>query len=528
MRQRVMIAIALSCEPQLHPVRRAHHRPRRDDPGSDPEAARGACARDFGVSVVFVTHDLAVVAQTCEPDRGHVRRPGGRDGHRRRGVPARRATRTRSACCAPCRDFDLVRQSLDSIPGQPPDLVLPPSGCRFHPRCPFAQDDCVERRVPAAPARAAGRGDRLHPRRRLRPEVAREAGDRRCLTPPCSRCAASRCSSSSPTRCSRRARRVPPRCCARSTASISRSPAARRWGWSASPAAASRRSAAASSASTPPARARSGTTGEPLTARRERAAAAADADRVPGPVLVAQPAHDRAPGADRAPAGAQDGAAQPGRRALPRADRAGRPRAALARRASAQLLGRPAPARLDRPRARARARAAGGRRAGVGARRVRAGDGAEPARRAALEARPDDALHRPQHGRRAARLRPGGGDVPGPDRRDGADRGALLEPPPPLHPGAAEGGAAARARPPDRGGGDGGRPAEPDQRAVGLPLPHRAARSPRRSARATIRRSPQTAAATSPRATSPGRPRRRRMSPRSSPRAPTALRRIEA
>jgi oligopeptide/dipeptide ABC transporter ATP-binding protein len=51
--------------------------------------------------------------------------------------------------------FDVVRQTLDSIPGQPPDLVLPPSGCRFHPRCPYARDDCVSGDFPL---RALGAG----------------------------------------------------------------------------------------------------------------------------------------------------------------------------------------------------------------------------------------------------------------------------------------------------------------------------------------------------------------------------------
>ena len=95
-----------------------------------------------------------------------------------------------------------------------------------------------------------------------------------------------------------------------------------------------------------------------------------------------------------------------------------RPAGQGSRLASAQLLGRPAPARVDRPRARARAGAPGGRRAGVGARRVGAGDRPQPARRSPPRAWAHDALHRPQHGGRPPCVRPGRGDVPGPDRRD--------------------------------------------------------------------------------------------------------------
>ncbi len=39
-------------------------------------------------------------------------------------------------------DYDLVRDRLAAIPGAPPDLAAPPAGCPFHPRCPFAQEDC--------------------------------------------------------------------------------------------------------------------------------------------------------------------------------------------------------------------------------------------------------------------------------------------------------------------------------------------------------------------------------------------------
>src|SRR5207245_2894937 len=48
-------------------------------------------------------------------------------------------------------DFDNVREALEAIPGAPPDLVAPPSGCRFHPRCPFAQPDCVVGDFPLRP-----------------------------------------------------------------------------------------------------------------------------------------------------------------------------------------------------------------------------------------------------------------------------------------------------------------------------------------------------------------------------------------
>ncbi|MEM2922296.1 MAG: ABC transporter ATP-binding protein, partial [Candidatus Bathyarchaeia archaeon] len=37
------------------------------------------------------------------------------------------------------------KKELEYIPGAPPDLIFPPPGCRFHPRCPYAMDVCKER-----------------------------------------------------------------------------------------------------------------------------------------------------------------------------------------------------------------------------------------------------------------------------------------------------------------------------------------------------------------------------------------------
>jgi len=142
MRQRVMIAIALSCEPQLILC---------DEPTTALDVTiqdqilklLSAMRRDLGVSVVFVTHDLAVVAETCERIAvmyaGQVVETGTVDEVFR----APRHPYTLGLLRSVPR-FDVVRQSLDSIPGQPPDLVAPPTGCPFQPRCGFARDDCVE------------------------------------------------------------------------------------------------------------------------------------------------------------------------------------------------------------------------------------------------------------------------------------------------------------------------------------------------------------------------------------------------
>jgi oligopeptide/dipeptide ABC transporter ATP-binding protein len=149
MRQRVMIAIALSCEPQLILC---------DEPTTALDVTiqdqilklLAAMRRDFGVSVVFVTHDLAVVAETCDRIAvmyaGQVVETGTVD----EVFHAPRHPYTLGLLRSVPR-FDLVRQTLDSIPGQPPDLVLPPSGCRFHSRCGFARDDCVAGDFPLRP-----------------------------------------------------------------------------------------------------------------------------------------------------------------------------------------------------------------------------------------------------------------------------------------------------------------------------------------------------------------------------------------
>ena len=122
MRQRVMIAMALACEPEAADRRRADHRARRHDPGADPRPdARPAAAARHG----------------DHPDHARSRRGGGgrRDvavmyagrivesGAGRDAVRRPRSTPTRSGCSPRCPRLDEDAERLQTIPG-----TVPPSG----------------------------------------------------------------------------------------------------------------------------------------------------------------------------------------------------------------------------------------------------------------------------------------------------------------------------------------------------------------------------------------------------------------
>ena len=146
MRQRVMIAIALSCDPEIILC---------DEPTTALDVTiqdqilrlLSRLCRESGVSLIFVTHDLPVVAEICDRvavmyggqlvERGDVRDVL---------LDPRHPYTLGLVRSAP--DVEHVRDSLVPIPGSPPSLVSPPSGCRFHPRCGFAQDDCTVQPTP--------------------------------------------------------------------------------------------------------------------------------------------------------------------------------------------------------------------------------------------------------------------------------------------------------------------------------------------------------------------------------------------
>jgi oligopeptide/dipeptide ABC transporter ATP-binding protein len=74
-------------------------------------------------------------------------------------------------------DVDHPRSSLIAIPGSPPSLIDPPSGCRFHPRCKFAEQDCVEIEPPLLQLTAGRATACLHHERCL-DELETEGADR--------------------------------------------------------------------------------------------------------------------------------------------------------------------------------------------------------------------------------------------------------------------------------------------------------------------------------------------------------------
>ncbi|HZC74924.1 MAG TPA: ABC transporter ATP-binding protein [Gaiellaceae bacterium] len=139
MRQRIMIALALVLRPKLLVA---------DEPTTSLDvivegqilALLADLKRSFGTALLLITHNLGIVAESC--DRMAVMYAGNivEEGPVRDvfADPAHPYTREllRST-------ISLETTELHSIPGAPPNLVDPPPGCRFHPRCPDAMRVCA-------------------------------------------------------------------------------------------------------------------------------------------------------------------------------------------------------------------------------------------------------------------------------------------------------------------------------------------------------------------------------------------------
>jgi oligopeptide/dipeptide ABC transporter ATP-binding protein len=146
MRQRAMIAMALALNPALLVA---------DEPTTALDVTVQAqimelikqLQRDFDIAVILITHDLGVVADMA--DEVMVMYAG-----RAMEMAGRRGT-----YYSPHHPYTVgllgslpqqggESERLRSIPGQPPSLINPPSGCPFHPRCQFVMPRCVTETPP--------------------------------------------------------------------------------------------------------------------------------------------------------------------------------------------------------------------------------------------------------------------------------------------------------------------------------------------------------------------------------------------
>jgi peptide/nickel transport system ATP-binding protein len=148
MRQRAVIAMALACSPQLIIA-------------DEPTTALDVIVQDqilkelkriqaeMGMSIIYISHDIAVIAEVTDSlgvmyagklvEYGPTAQIFARPRH----PYAYLLLRSTPSITGP-------RRKLSPLEGEPPDLFRPPTGCRFHPRCPFATDVCSTDEPPLA------------------------------------------------------------------------------------------------------------------------------------------------------------------------------------------------------------------------------------------------------------------------------------------------------------------------------------------------------------------------------------------
>jgi len=140
MKQRVVIAMALLLEPDVVIA---------DEPTTALDVVVQAqiinlmkkLKKELGLSMIFITHDLSILAEIS--DRVAIMYAGKiveiGDSKKIYYEPAHPYTQ-KLLSAIPRLHEDV--EKLEFIPGQPPNLISPPTGCRFHPRCPFAMEVC--------------------------------------------------------------------------------------------------------------------------------------------------------------------------------------------------------------------------------------------------------------------------------------------------------------------------------------------------------------------------------------------------
>ncbi|MGD8759312.1 MAG: ABC transporter ATP-binding protein [Anaerolineales bacterium] len=146
MRQRAVIAMALSCEPQVIIA---------DEPTTALDVIvqdrilrqMRALQEQLNMGMIYISHDIAVIAEVsdCIGVMYAGRLVELADAKYVFQEPRHPYTH---ALLSSFPSIKGTKQDLEPLPGEPPDLLDPPSGCRFHPRCQFATDKCVGEQPP--------------------------------------------------------------------------------------------------------------------------------------------------------------------------------------------------------------------------------------------------------------------------------------------------------------------------------------------------------------------------------------------
>ena len=146
MRQRAVIAMALACNPSLIIA-------------DEPTTALDVIVQDqvlrelsriqkaLQMSMIYISHDIAVIAEVADII-----------GVMYAGCLVEKAS-TQTIFQSPCHRYTKAllsafpsiagpKTELYALPGDPPDLLMPPSGCRFHPRCSYAIERCSKEKPP--------------------------------------------------------------------------------------------------------------------------------------------------------------------------------------------------------------------------------------------------------------------------------------------------------------------------------------------------------------------------------------------
>jgi oligopeptide/dipeptide ABC transporter ATP-binding protein len=171
MRQRVMIAMALSCNPELLIA---------DEPTTALDVTIQAqvldlirkLQREFNASMILITHDLGVVAETCDDvavmyagkivEYGSVEDIFYRPKHQyTKGL----------LNSIPHFETGHRRERLETIKGLVPSMFNLPNGCRFSERCPAVQDDCRATQPALRPFGGKHEAACLHPVMETKPEA---------------------------------------------------------------------------------------------------------------------------------------------------------------------------------------------------------------------------------------------------------------------------------------------------------------------------------------------------------------------